>query len=97
MHPTPRICTNPCRSFFRIAFALFAALLTVAAYGQTDAAAREPVFWTEPTLPDDQRQPPAAADPTDRAADTFQADPRLATCQPTHTSLPEKILETLAT
>jgi len=40
--------------------------------------------------PDDQSHTPAAAD-------TFQADPRLATCQPTHTSLPEKILETLAT
>ena len=52
-----------------------AALLTVAAYGQPAAAAREPVFWTEPTRPDEQSHPPAAADATDRAADTAQADP----------------------
>jgi|APGre2960657468_1045069.scaffolds.fasta_scaffold02076_3 hypothetical protein len=61
MHPTPRIRTNPCRSFFRIAFALFAALLTVAAYGQPAAAASEPVFWREPTRPKDQSHPSADA------------------------------------
>ena len=37
------------------------------------------------------RSPPA----TDRAADTSQAAPRLATCQPKHRSLPEKILKRL--
>ena len=52
-----------------------AALLTVAAYGQPAAAASEPIFWTEPTRPDDQSHPPVAADATDRAADTAQADP----------------------
>ncbi|MFM9953134.1 MAG: hypothetical protein ACKVVO_03685 [Opitutaceae bacterium] len=46
-----------------------AALLTVAAYGQPAAAAREPVFWTEPTRPDEQSHPPVAADAT------AQADP----------------------
>ena len=48
-----------------------------------------------PTGPDDQSHPPAAADPTDRAADTAQAASRLTTCQPKHTSLPEKTLKTL--
>ena len=48
-----------------------------------------------PTRADDQSHPPAAADPTDRAADTAQAASRLTTCQPTHTSLPEKTLKTL--
>ena len=62
---------------------------------QPAAAASEPVFWTEPTRPDDQSHPPAAADPTDRAADTAQAASRLTTCQPKHTSLPEKTLKTL--
>jgi len=66
------------------------------AYSQPDAAAREPVLWTEPPRPDDQSHPPAAADLTDRAADTSHASSRLTTCQPTHTSLPEKILKTLA-
>ena len=45
--------------------------------------------------PDDQSHPPAAADPTDRAADTSQASSRLTTCQPPHTSQPEKTLKTL--
>ena len=31
------------------------------AYGQPAAAAREPVFWTEHTRPDDQRHPSADA------------------------------------
>jgi len=62
---------------------------------QPAAAASEPVFWTEPTRPDDQSHPPAAADPTDRAADTSQASSRLTPCQPTHTSQPEKTLKTL--
>ena len=30
-------------------------------YAQPDAAASEPVFWTEPTRPDDQRHPSADA------------------------------------
>ena len=47
----------------------------VDAYSQPAAAASEPVFWTEPTRPDDQSHPPVAADATDRAADTAQADP----------------------
>jgi hypothetical protein len=30
-------------------------------YAEPDAAASEPVFWTEPTCPDDQRHPSADA------------------------------------
>ena len=30
-------------------------------YARPDAAASEPVFWTEPTRPDDQRHPSADA------------------------------------
>jgi hypothetical protein len=73
--------------------------INVPAYSFTsepDAAASEPVFWTEPTRPDDQRHPPTAAAAADRAADTVpptppQPTPQLATPQPTPRSLPEKI------
>ncbi|MEN9637349.1 MAG: hypothetical protein RL077_5753 [Verrucomicrobiota bacterium] len=44
-------------------------------YSQPDAAASKPVFWTEPTRPDDQRHPPANADAADRGADTAPAAP----------------------
>ena len=78
--------------------------INVPAYSFTsepDAAASEPVFWTEPTRPDDQRHPPTAAAAADRAAADRAADtvpptppqptPQLATPQPTPRSLPEKI------
>jgi len=51
--------------------------INVPAYSFTSepaAAASEPVFWTEPTRPGDQRHPPTDAAAADRAADTAPAD-----------------------
>lgn len=51
-------------------------------------------LWEGAHPPEDPSDAPAA--PTDHAAGTFQAAPRLATYQPTHESLPAEILKTLA-